>query len=464
MPVLVVIQFGEDFFEPIEFILAQPAIVIAIKQFKEPRHRASSAFPFGTTIPIARRLAIRATPFWSLWSASFGSTISVWTTISVTTRFVGFASITTSRFSTSFTVRLPISLTTWLICFASFGTTRFGTSFAFWFAFRIRSAFPFASLSKRAHVIERQYVLLQTVEHRLHAITKLSRNFFERHFAVTVRVHAFEPLFGSLIWPATTVARNATWLRTQFRHRAAELFLRQLILTELLKHFAEPLTQPFRQFILLQLAIVVLVEPFQELDRCPAWASAGSTTRHSLSGLFEVFCRDRIFVLAFHHLAEESSRPVFGDLVLLQLTVFVFVEPFEHLFEVDHWSATWTTRPTIRTATLNRSITALNRGGEFRFRQFAIVVLVPQSHEPIKEPTLLFRNFIRHQFAVVVLVELLEKLFLLCRLRLFCIVLSKRCDRHSDQPRREQSPKIDPLHNVVPDEWRISWPDNGTSA
>ena len=205
----------------------------------------------------------------------------------------------------------------------------------------------------------------------------------------------------------------------------------------------------------MQLAIVVLIEPLEKFtwSKCPhARSAAGCTGSHPLSGLLEVFRRDRIFVLPLHHFAKESSRTIFWNFFLLQFAIFVLVEPFEHLLEVDHRPPTSTARAAIRATTLHWCIASLDRGVIFRLRQFAVVVLVTQTHEPIEKPTLLFRDFIRCQLTISVFVEPLEQLFLLRRIRLFRVVLSKRRHWQPDQSRREQCPKIDPLHNVIPDE------------
>lgn len=215
LAVFVVIQFAEDFFQPIELIAAEPSIFVLVEQLKEPRHRASTAFPlrrrtvavwatitFRRTIALQRpfagttlRTAITVTPF------AFARTITLGATFAIAWRLA---------FASSFRA-LPI----WL---------RIGATIAIRLAITIAARFPFASLSHRSHIIQRQHVFLRTFKHRPHAVTELLRDFFERDFAVAVRVHPLELLFGILIRSAPWITRGAR-RRTQFGHRAADLFL-----------------------------------------------------------------------------------------------------------------------------------------------------------------------------------------------------------------------------------------------
>ena len=274
MPVLVQIQFSEDLFDPIEFVSAESAVVITVKQLKEARHRAASTFPFGRTIAIAWRLTLRATPF--------GSTVAIGTTIAIAARLCRSAGVTAAcglrtaiTFGLAFRIWTAIAISTWLIGLASISASRFRTPFPFGFAVSLgfaipfRAAFPLASLSHRYHIIERQDFLLRSFKQGTHAITELLGNFVERDFAVAVRVHSLETLFRGLIWPSTTISRSSkrTWRRTQLGHCATEFFLRQFILAELLEHLAKSLTHSLGQFIFLELAVVVLVEPLQEFTR-----------------------------------------------------------------------------------------------------------------------------------------------------------------------------------------------------
>jgi hypothetical protein len=448
LAVLVAIQFREDFLQAIQFVAANAAVMIAIEEFKESRHWATS-LSVNRTASIGRATSGIATRTTSI---SFGRASPFWrTSVTFATRFwfaitFGLASIRTiGTGSASFTVRLA-SVSLWL-------TSRVTTTTFRRTSFPLGASFTFASLSERNHVIERQDVFLRTLKHLSSTVAKLFRDFVERDFAVTVHVHPLELLFG--IRPPGWISHaGAARRRTNFRHRAAELFLSQLRLAELLEHSAQSLAQTFRQFVLLQLAVVVFVEPLEELARSEAVPCTGE----SLPNLLEVFGRERIFVLSCHHLAEKPRGAVFRDLVFGQLAVFVLVEPFQHLLEVDHRPpAAGAALTATSSATLHRSVTALNRCVELGLRQFAVVVLVAKAHQPVEEPALLFWDFVRHQLAVAVLVELLEQFFRLIGFRFFRIVLRKRDDGQPDQPAGEQRPEIDPLHNVVPDERLIGF-------
>ena len=271
--------------------------MIAVENFKETR-QLTTPLSIAWTTTVSRttcRIATRTTSITFRWASPFWrSAVTVTTSFRLTITFWLACVRSITSVSASFTFRLA-SVSLWFASFTVWLTSRFTTS-----TFR-GSAFTFARLSERDHIIERQRFFLRTLEHRSHAVAKLFGNFVERDLAVTVRVHPFELLFRILIRTATRSARSRSTGRwTKLCDRAAEFFLSQLRLAELLKHFGEPIAQPFRQFVLLQLAIVVFVEPLQELT--------GTTPRtaghhHHPAAAFEVF------------FAAAAENPVVGALL-----------------------------------------------------------------------------------------------------------------------------------------------------
>lgn len=216
LAVFVAIQFAEDFFQPIEFIEAEPAIFILVEQLKKPRHRASTTFTLWRrrTIAVWATITLRRT---IALGRSFART-TIGTTLAITWRRLTF----TSSFRLAITVRFAITVASNFRAVAI--RLRFGTTIAFWLAIAITACFPFANLSERFEIIQCQHVLFRTLKHRPSTIAELFRNFIERDFAVAVRVHPLELLFGILIRPAPWISRSAR-RRTHLRHRATELFL-----------------------------------------------------------------------------------------------------------------------------------------------------------------------------------------------------------------------------------------------
>src|SRR5439155_21360908 len=135
-----------------------------------------------------------------------------------------------------------------------------------------------------------------------------------------------------------------------------------------------------RKFILRELAIFVLVELFENLLWIRHRPTAGRSTEHRPRFL-EVFQRERVLASAFEHLTQEPSRTLLRKFILRELAVFVLVEPLEELLWIEHRPAAETAgSATIQPAPLHRGIAPLQSGQEFFFRQFAVVVLVPQPH------------------------------------------------------------------------------------
>jgi hypothetical protein len=305
------------------------------------------------------------------------------------------------------------------------------------------------------HVVQRQSVLLRTFKERSHPIAGLFRQFFQSDFAVAVGIHAFELFFRI---PPRTSRSGRSRKTTKLPRYAAEFLGGQFVFADSLKRASQSFPQRFRQFVLLKLAVTVAIEPLEELALF-TW-TARCTTCELLASPFQIFRRECILVEPFQQLRQKSGGAFVWDLILGQLSVFVFVEPFDHLLRINHRPTTkraWPTWPAADFATLHRSVTALQRRIKFGLGQFAIIVAVSQPHEAIEKSPLLVRNLVRGQFPIAILVQPFEQLVgLIGRGFLHVFVIGKcRTCRQRQRASDAQGPKIDAFHCGGPDEREI---------
>lgn len=205
LSVFVAIQFGEDFFQPIEFVAAEPTVLILVEQFKEPRQRSATTFPLWRTIAVTRSITLR-TAVAIARRLPFTSSFRLPITIRLA---IAFWFPITFWFAIAIRLAITFASSLWAIplrlCIRT--TITFGLSFCL-----ATTGFPFANLSKRFHVVERQDILFRPFKHRPSSIAERFRDFIERHFAIAIRVHSLELLFGILIRTAPWISRS-TWRR-----------------------------------------------------------------------------------------------------------------------------------------------------------------------------------------------------------------------------------------------------------
>jgi hypothetical protein len=295
-------------------------------------------------------------------------------------------------------------------------------------------------------VVQRQSLFLGPFKERSHSVTKALRQFFQSDFAITVGIHAFELFFWI---PAKTSCAGGSRRTTKLTSRAAEFLGGQFVLAEPLKHASEAFPQRFRQFVFLKLAVAVAIEPLQELAWLARTAkhatgellagpfqifhrerilvetfqqlrqkASGTFVRNFILGQLAVF----VLVEPFDHLLRIEHRPA--------------------------TKRARTAGTTASIATLHRSITALQRRIKFGLGQFAVVIAVTQPHEAIEKPPLLVRNLVRDQLPIAVLVQPLEQLVGLIRGGFLHVFVTGKCRVRCESQRagEAQGPEIDAFH------------------
>lgn len=163
---------------------------------------------------------------------------------------------------------------------------------------------------------------------------------------------------------------------------------------------------PFGDFVQTDLAVVVGIELLEELLGIPPTGSTGAAAAHALCCPDHIFFRQ--FVLAETLKQRIQERPgSFRNLAFRQFAVPVGVQTLEHFLRI---------RPPILTAGvasggIDRTVIRFGGVLELVGTQFAVFILVTDTHQTLEEPLLLFLHLVTAQLTVGVFVQIFEELF-----------------------------------------------------